>query len=85
MKKLMQQFPLLMAFVLATAGQATAMGGPVLLSGDDADDNGHCQGSSCGQLYGKILSFVVSNSNSAGTGIIAIGVNGSRALIGFNS
>jgi len=89
MKKLLQRFPILIAcifaFVLATAGQAAAVGGPVLLTGDDADDSGHCQGTACGGLYAKALKFIVDNSQSAGTGILAIGVNSSRALIGFNS
>jgi hypothetical protein len=89
MKNFLQGFPLLMAFVLAlvlaTAGQAAAMGGPVILSGDDADDSGHCQGTACGGFYAKALNFIVNNSQSVGTGIIAIGVNSSRALTGFNS
>ena len=62
-----------------------AIGGPMVLSGDDADDGGHCGGSACGQLYGKALSFVVNNSQSSGTGIVAVGVNSSYALSSFNS
>jgi hypothetical protein len=89
MKKLLQRFPILIAcifaFVLATAGQAAAVGGPIMLSGDDADDSGHCQGTACGGLYAKALKFIVDNSQSGGTGIIAIGVNSSSALSGFNS
>lgn len=89
MKKLIQKIPFLavclLAAFLAFAGQAWAVGGPVIISGDDADDSGHCQFSDCGQLYGKALNFVVTNSNSPGTGILAIGVNSSRALTGFNS
>lgn len=89
MSRLMKRFPLItvcmLTVFLAVAGQAWAIGGPVFLSGDDADDGGHCQHSSCGQLYGKALKFVVENSQSSGTGILAIGVNSSRALTGFNS
>ena len=89
MKKLLQRFPILIACIIAilfaTAGQAVAAGGPVILSGDDADDRSHCEGSRCGQLYGKALSFVVNNSQSNGSGIVAIGVNSSRALSSLNS
>lgn len=88
MKKLIQRFPLLAVFLLAiilgTAGQAFALGGPIVLSGDDSDDGGHCEGSRCGQMIGKTLSFIVNNSQSSGTGILAIGVNSSRALSSLN-
>lgn len=50
-------------------------GGIVFLSGDDADDVEHCQGTACGALYPSILSFAVANSRSPGSGILAIGVN----------
>ncbi|MHC5111792.1 MAG: hypothetical protein ACYTHJ_18150, partial [Planctomycetota bacterium] len=58
------------------------VGGVVLLSGDDADDEMHCWGtldepdaSACGNLYPTMLKFAVDNSGSGGTGILAIGVN----------
>ena len=60
-------------------------GGPVFISGDDADDNFHCQGTACGGVYPALLSSVVNNSLSPGVGIVAIGVNGNTALNGFNS
>lgn len=62
--------------------------GPVFLSGDDADDSGHCGGASCGRLYPSILSYAVEHSNSPGVGILAVGVNGGAAnssLMGWNS
>ncbi|MEK9629121.1 MAG: PKD domain-containing protein [Nitrospinota bacterium] len=59
-------------------------GGPIVLSGDDSDDGGHCEGSRCGQMIGKTLSFIVNNSQSSGSGILAIGVNSGRALSSLN-
>jgi len=59
--------------------------GIVFLSGDDADDAGHCTGNSCGGLYPAVFSFSVANSASPGTGILAIGVNGMQAGIALTS
>jgi len=78
----------LLGTVLAAAmypGQAHAAGGPIFLSGDDADDGGHCQGTACGGLYPTALNSVVTNSTSGGTGIVAIGANSGNALNAFNS
>jgi cysteine-rich repeat protein len=64
-------------------------GGFVIVSGDDADDGGHCQGTRCGGIYPKFLAQAVANSETGGTtkAILAIGVNGSDArfsLDGWN-
>ncbi len=56
----------------APAG-AQATGGPVFVSGDDAED--HCEEDSCGGLYAAVLSRAISLSGSPGTGIAAIGVD----------
>lgn len=89
MRKLYEKLPFffacILAIILASAVQVAAIGGPIVLSGDDADDGGHCQGSACGQLYGKALNFVVTNSNSPGSGIVAIGANSGSALFALNS
>ena len=68
-----------------TVPTVQAQGAPILLSGDDADDGGHCQGTACGALYPTALSFVYNNSTTSGTRIAAIGANSSTALTGFNS
>ncbi|WP_428263943.1 HYR domain-containing protein [Haliangium sp.] len=59
--------------------------GFVVVSGDDADDSSHCGGSACGRAYPAFLSEAVANSQTGGIGILAIGVNGGRALLSFNS
>lgn len=61
------------------------VGGTVFLSGDDADDVGHCFGTGCGGLYPAIFSFAVANSASPGSGILALGINGGQALASLNS
>ncbi|MFQ5462152.1 MAG: hypothetical protein ACE5E5_05940 [Phycisphaerae bacterium] len=68
--------------VAAVGGGGTTTGGIIFLSGDDADDEGHCwgtvaapDGSACAGLYPTILKFAVDNSLAPGNGIIAIGVN----------
>ncbi len=61
------------------------VGGTVFLSGDDADDVGHCFGTGCGGLYPAIFSFAVDNSASPGSGILALGINGGQALASLNS
>ncbi len=68
--------------VTAAVGGGTTTGGIVFLSGDDADDEGHCwgtvaapDGAACAGLYPTILKFAVDNSLAPGNGIIAIGVN----------
>ena len=50
------------------------VGGPVFLSGDDADEAGppHCQGTLCGDLYAMAMKKVHDNSTTGGTGIVAI-------------
>lgn len=60
--------------------------GIVIISGDDSDDGtGHCSGTSCGSLFVNAFNLAISSSLSPGTGIVAIGVNGSRALTALNS
>src|SRR5262249_28124885 len=56
--------------LVASAGAGWA--GPILLSGDDADDFGHCQGTACGNLYAKALAAIVARSRRTG-GIVAVG------------
>ncbi|MBI5764248.1 MAG: hypothetical protein HZA51_12065 [Planctomycetes bacterium] len=68
-----------LAVLLLGLSPAVANAGIVFFSGDDADDVGHCTGSSCGGLYPAVFSFSVANSASPGTGILAIGVNGGQA------
>jgi cysteine-rich repeat protein len=65
-------------------GLGTA-GGFVVVSGDDADDGGHCQGTACGGIYPVFLTHAVADSLSPGSGILALGVNGGSALLSLNS
>src|SRR5262245_44706192 len=67
-------------------------GGQIFLSGDDADDAGHCNGAACGGLFINLFNEALDASrtgpqsvpNSAKK-ILTIGVNNSQTLIGFNS
>ena len=73
---------------LGSAEQAFSVGnkgGFVIVSGDDADDSGHCHGKACGGIYVEFLKRAVLESKTAGTGILAIGVNGSYAKQGLES
>ena len=56
--------------------------GVVIISGDDADEDGHCyrdvtgtpdDGTLCGSLYPNALNLAISSSTSPGSGIVAIG------------
>jgi|GEM_PF-5411269 len=60
-------------------------GGFVVVTGDDADDLWHCEGSACGGLYPALFKDALARSRSGGKGILAIGVNDQQALIAFNS
>ncbi|WPB76545.1 HYR domain-containing protein [Archangium violaceum] len=60
-------------------------GGFVIVTGDDADDMWHCEGSRCGGLYPSLFKAALSKSRSGGKGILAIGVNGGQARDSFNS
>ena len=74
-------------FTIDTTPAVAAVGGPVFLSGDDADDGGHCSGAtSCGGLYANLIDFAVQNSTAPGGAgdILAIGVNG-QALTALNN
>ena len=88
--------PLVLAMTPATTVPKVhaAVGGPVFLSGDDADDsdltpkgnpNPHCQFKACGNLYAMAMKKVHDKSTSEGTGIVAIGANSAEALKAFNS
>ncbi len=59
--------------------------GSMILSCDDADDFGHCQGLDCGGLYVNAFNSLLANSKAPGKKIFAIGVNGLEARIGFES
>lgn len=69
--------------LLLTPALASAQGF-VVVSGDDADDSGHCQGTRCGGLYPRIFNIALEQSRSGGQGIVAVGVNSSNALSAFN-
>jgi cysteine-rich repeat protein len=66
-------------------GTPTARGGFVVVTGDDADDLWHCEGSLCGGLYPSIFKDALKRSRSGGKGILAIGVNDRQALTAFDS
>lgn len=73
---------------VGAAEQRILHGGFVVVSGDDADDSGHCQGTACGGIYPIFLNKAVTESATGGSGILAIGVNGSSAqssLSGWNA
>ena len=63
----------------------TSRGGFVVVTGDDADDLWHCEGSQCAGLYPALFREALSRSRSGGKGILAIGVNSGQALKAFNS
>lgn len=68
----------------ALAGEQ--MGGPVFVSGDDAED--HCEEAECGGLYAAALNSLVDLSRSPGNGIVAIGMtdeDNAQALASWNS
>lgn len=62
-----------------------ARGGFVVVTGDDADDLYHCEGSQCAGLFPSLFREALSRSRSGGKGILAIGVNSGQALAAFNS
>ncbi|MET0405509.1 MAG: HYR domain-containing protein [Cystobacter sp.] len=69
----------------ATDPSTPARGGFVVVTGDDADDESHCEGTRCGGLYPSLFREALSRSRSGGKGILAIGVNGKQALETFDS
>src|SRR5687767_573365 len=73
---------------LLLAGAAAARAGAVFISGDDADDDGHCQGTKCGALYPTALRLLYEQCDPVPTdrwGILAIGVNGDPARASLTS
>ncbi len=76
------------AAVLAFSAAELRAQGFVLLTGDDADDFGHCSGvGGCGGLFPNAIADAVGNSGNGGapTDIIAVGVNSSSALNNLNA
>src|SRR4029453_15961932 len=69
--------PLVLALCLLAASRP-ALGGPIFLSGDDADDFAHCQGTACGNLYARALNTIVTGSTGGAGGILAVGVQAGR-------
>ena len=63
--------------------EAQVVGGPVFVSGDDAED--HCEEDECGGLYAAVLSSAVDLSLSPGTGILAIGMTDVDNVDALNS
>ncbi|MFY0583230.1 HYR domain-containing protein [Cystobacter fuscus] len=68
-----------------TPGETPALGGFVVVTGDDADDLWHCEGALCGGLFPSLFREAISRSRTGGQGILAIGVNGEQALTAFDS
>ena len=67
------------------AAESQLVGGPVFVSGDDAED--HCYDDLCGGLYAAVLSSAIDLSLSPGAGILAIGMtdeDGVDALLSWN-
>lgn len=67
-----------------TSSDGPSRGGFVFVTGDDADDLWHCEGTRCGGLYPSLFRTALSRSRSGGAGILAIGVNGGQALVSFD-
>lgn len=76
---------LLLCALAALAFPTPGIAGIVMITGDDADDSGHCQGVACGALFVNTFNLAISTSTSPGSGIVAIGVNGGYASVGLNS
>jgi len=70
-------FPCFCALVLLDWSQPSSAG-VVIISGDDADEDGHCYSDVAGipddgSLYPNALDLAISSSTSPGIGIVAIG------------
>jgi hypothetical protein len=63
--------------------EAQVVGGPVFVSGDDAED--HCEEDECGGLYAAVLNSAVDLSLSPGAGILAIGMTDDDNVDALNS
>ena len=66
-----------------TQGSAAQLGGPVFVSGDDAED--HCEDTQCGGLYAAALKSTVELSRSPGSGILAIEMGNQDSVDALNS
>ena len=60
------------------------VGGPIFVTGDDADDSGHCQGTRCGSLLPNLIRAAYDNSSAPGNKILIVGANSSSALSSIN-
>ncbi|MEE9384154.1 MAG: hypothetical protein V3V08_12150 [Nannocystaceae bacterium] len=70
---------------LAPTDARAASGGFIFISGDDADDPGHCEtASSCGSLFVNVFAAAKASAN-VGDGILAVGVNHSYALAALSN
>ena len=79
---------LMIAFATAQLASSTALAnGFVIVTGDDADDSGHCQGTNCGGLYPNLFRQAVASGQQAlGTNVILAGWrNASEARFAFDS
>ena len=82
----------LVSAALLTVGlhSAAEASGFVVVSGDDADDYGHCgyvpnASFDCGGLYPALLSRAVATSSSGSGDILVVGANGSYARASFDN
>lgn len=91
MKSVLSIFGLMLVLVfgvMVTFGdpaptQGTGTGGPVFVSGDDAED--HCGGTNCGSLYVEVLNSAINLSQSPGSGILAISMGEQDNVDALNS
>jgi cysteine-rich repeat protein len=77
----------LLSLIIAVGMAGSAGAGAMFISGDDADDNNHCQATRCGALYPRVLSLLMRECLPVPTqqnGILAIGVNPTCNLFGCN-
>ena len=76
--------------VCAALGHTAAAAGFVVVTGDDADDIGHCSFNpgpteSCGGLYPALLARAIATSSTGTGNILVIGANSSAALQAINN
>jgi hypothetical protein len=77
-----RSFAVILFTLLLLVWSQSSLAGIVLISGDDADEDGHCysdvagvpdDGTLCGSLYPNAFNLAISSSTSPGSGIVAIG------------